>query len=52
MKPRIAISDPSFRYRNSASTSVKKTWAEARKRMRIEAERERELKVLPLRKQK
>jgi len=32
LKPRVSILSPEFTYRNAASTDVKKTWAEARKR--------------------
>lgn len=33
MKPPKSILEKSFRYRNSASTDVSKTWAEARKKL-------------------
>ena len=37
MKPRIPITDPSFRYVCAAKTDVRKTWAKARARMAEEA---------------
>jgi hypothetical protein len=50
MKPRIPLTDPSFRYKNSASTDIRKTFALARRRQRDEAEKERAAKVTPIRK--
>lgn len=50
MKPRIPITDPSFRYKNSAETDIRKTFANARRRMKSENETERAAKVTPIRK--
>jgi len=47
-KPRIRITDPSFRYTNAASTDVARTIRQARKRMAAEAEQERAAKVTPI----
>lgn len=32
MKPRVPLTSKEFIYRNAASTDVRKTWADARKR--------------------
>jgi len=52
MKPRIPLTDPSFRYRNAASTDVRKTWANARRRIAAENETERTQKVTPIKARK
>lgn len=49
MKPRLPITDRAFRYRPSASTDLRKTFAAARKRMAAEAEQDK-AKVMQLRK--
>ena len=48
MKPRISILKPEFRYRNAASTDVRRTWANAKRRLALEAEAERAAKVTPI----
>lgn len=53
-QPRIAITDPNFRYFNAASTDVTRTFRAARKRMAEAAEAAKaaqiEAKVMPLHK--
>jgi len=51
-KPRIGILDPSFRYKNAASTDIRKTFALARRRIAAENEVERTQKVTPIKARK
>jgi len=48
MKPRIPIHDPQFRYRDSASTDIRLTFAKARRRIALENAAEAAVKVTPI----